>query len=427
MHKLKTIGNVCLVLLSVIAVCISIAYIYIHFFIDNVTTGINYIDNQIGVDILDSDNLSETEKNVLEERYFLEANFYSNSKCNGIALQELKLNYFMDYNLTSDSYRSTGAQYLGDLKPEDLVLRKNTEEQSNNWQETKFSYYDTSNGISWSGNKLNTQLTRNTSFIIKIDNRAFSIQLTGTEKFTTYYKFLFWDIPQENTLYYNYTNVFVDCMEAIRSNSYGYGDYYIIVDLSKYFTIKEYDLETGKFKADDVTDIIKNYSVLKFHYDENGALNSNQSIFKTIDCNPSFDLKNDNILTDYWQATMFYEIKEDDLNYVYNKTYGGYLITSSNKINNIIKFSQESEFSILIDLQSDYFIKNKINVVGFATSSFNNIQISTLKISGSSQNFYFLDKSFNNSFIELFTYSDSLNIFKADTSLTNVKAEVKFL
>ena len=66
----------------------------------------------------------------------------------------------MDYNLTSDSYRSTGAQYLGDLKPEDLVLRKNTEEQSNNWQETKFSYYDTSNGISWSGNKLNTQLTR---------------------------------------------------------------------------------------------------------------------------------------------------------------------------------------------------------------------------------------------------------------------------
>ena len=363
----------------------------------------------------------------MEERYFLEANFYSNSKCNGIALQELKLNYFMYYNLTIDSYRSTGAQYLGDLKPEDLVLRKNTEEQSNNWQETKFSYYDTSNGISWSGNKLNTQLTRNTSFIIKIDNRAFSIQLTGTEKFTTYYKFLFWDIPQENTLYYNYTNVFVDCMEAIRSNSYGYGDYYIIVDLSKYFTIKEYDLETGKFKADDVTDIIKNYSVLKFHYDENGALNSNQSIFKTIDCNPSFDLKNDNILTDYWQATMFYEIKEDDLNYVYNKTYGGYLITSSNKINNIIKFSQESEFSILIDLQSDYFIKNKINVVGFATSSFNNIQISTLKISGSSQNFYFLDKSFNNSFIELFTYSDSLNIFKADTSLTNVKAEVKFL
>ena len=68
---------------------------------------------------------------------------------------------------------------------------------------------------------------------------------------------------------YNYLNVFADCMQAIRSNSAGYGDYYITVDLSEYFTIRELD-EHGKYKQDDVTDIIKNYSVLKFHYDENG-------------------------------------------------------------------------------------------------------------------------------------------------------------
>lgn len=59
-----------------------------------------------------------------------------------------------------------------------------------------------------------------------------------------------------------------------------YGDYYITVDLSEYFTIRAFDTESGKFKEDDVTDIIKNYSVLKFHYDENGARNSSQSLNK---------------------------------------------------------------------------------------------------------------------------------------------------
>lgn len=107
MKALKTIGNCCLVFLTVIAVCVIIAYVYYHFFVNDKTVGVNYVDNQIGLDIQKSDELTEEEKDEFEERYFIEANFYSNAKNNGIALQEMKLNYFTDYKLLSTSYRST--------------------------------------------------------------------------------------------------------------------------------------------------------------------------------------------------------------------------------------------------------------------------------------------------------------------------------
>ena len=76
MKILKTIGNCCLVFLTVIAVCVIIAYVYYHFFVHDKTLGVNYVDNQIGLDIQKSDELTEEEKNEFEERYFIEANFY---------------------------------------------------------------------------------------------------------------------------------------------------------------------------------------------------------------------------------------------------------------------------------------------------------------------------------------------------------------
>lgn len=139
MKTFKVLGNCCLVFLAVISVCVSLAFGYYHFFVKDLTVGVNYIDNQIGLDIVKSDDLSEEQKNEFEDRYFLECNFYSNSKNNGIALQEMKLNYFTDYNLLSTGYRSTGMQYLGDLKQEDLQLVETTEEQAN--RDYKLKHY----------------------------------------------------------------------------------------------------------------------------------------------------------------------------------------------------------------------------------------------------------------------------------------------
>lgn len=428
MKALKVIGNCCLVFLAIISVCVSLAYAYIHFFVKDITTGTNYVDNQIGLDILNADDLTEEQINEYEERYFMEANFFSNAKNNGIALQELKFNYFTDYSLTSNAYRSTGMQYLGDLRQSDLVIAKTTEQEAQQYEPTTFSYYDTTNGISWDGNKLRTQLNRDSTFVIKIDNRAFQIQLTGTYDWTTYerkwYTLWIWEAPIHNRLYYTYINVFADCMEAIRTNNQGYGDYYITVNLSQYFTIREYDLDTGKYKTDNVTDIIENYSVLKFHYDENGARNSTQSMFGIIDCNPSYDLEDDTIDTTYWQERIVYCLKDTDFNYRYSDIYKGYFVSLSMDTKKLFDEMPRVKTNIVLDLQSEYLLSKDINIVGIDYNGFENFRIDTLTIKGLPQTFYMLDKSLNNTHLQTLKYSSGIVFDMSSNTIDSEYVEV---
>lgn len=435
MKALKTIGNCCLVFLTVIAVCVIIAYVYYHFFVHDKTVGVNYVDNQIGLDIQKSDELTEEEKNEFEERYFIEANFYSNAKNNGIALQEMKLNYFTDYKLLSTSYRSTGMQYLGDLKQEDLQLVATTEEQATRDEPKNFTYYDTTNGINWDGGKLRTQLNRETAFIISIDNKPYQIQLDKTYEWTTYerqwYTLWIWNKPTKHIWLYNYLDVFADCMQAIRSNSAGYGDYYITVDLSEYFTIRAFDTESGKFKEDDVTDIIKNYSVLKFHYDENGARNSSQSLFKCIDCNPKYDISDEPIDTTYWQERMTYTLTEtsklngaDIFSYRYSEVYGGYFLSLSMDGKKLFAEMPRAKINITLDLQSEYLTERELKIVGFDYNAFEGLELDTLTIRGETQTFYLLENSLFGTSLKTIKRSESITLDGLETAIDSEFAEV---
>ena len=422
MKVLKIIGNCSFVFLAIIGLLVSIAFGYYHFFVHDVTVGTNYIDNQIALDIVNSDDLTDEQKNEYEDRYFLEANFYSNSKNNGIALQELRLNYFTDYSLLSTAYRSTGMQYLGDLKQEDLTLVETTEEEANQNEPKGFSYYDTTNGISWDGNKLRTQMNRESCFTIKIDNRPFQIQLNKTFEWTTYQRqwwtLWIWNKPTTHVIMYNYLNVFADCMQAIRTNSVGYGDYYITVDLSEYFTIRELD-ESGKYKQDDVTDIIKNYSVLKFHYDENGARNSTQSMFKCIDCNPSYDVEDKNIDTTYWQERMVYNLTDKDFVYRYSKVYDGYFISLS--VDTKTLFANMPRAKVNVNIATTFEDKK---IVGIDYNGFENFEIDTLTITGENQTFYVLDKGLYNTKIQTLQRSKEISIDFAQNSINSEYTEV---
>lgn len=423
MKVIKIIGNCCFVFLAILGLCVSLAYAYYSYFIKETTMGTNYIDNQIGLDIIYSEDLTDNQKNELEERYFWEANFYSNSKNNGIALQELRLNYFTDYSLTSSAYRSTGMQYLGDLQQSDLEITETTKEEAQLYQSSAFSYYDTTDGISWSGNKIQTQLNRNSVFIIKIDNRAFQIQLTGSYSWTTY-KRSWWSLwlynqPITNTLYYNYLNVFADCMEAIRTNSGRYGDYYITVDLSQYFTVREFDTSSGKYKEDNVTDIIKNYAVLKFHYDENGARNSTQSMFGIIDCNPSYDIEDTKIDTTYWQERMLYTLDANDFVYRYSEVYDGYFISLS--MDTKFMFADMPRAKVNVNIETLYGDKN---IVGIDYNGFENFEIDTLTISGKPQIFYLLEKSLYDTKLQTLKYSNGIELDIATNSINSDFTEV---
>ena len=395
MGVFKTIGGVALHLLAIISVFIIIAYAMFIIFVDPETIGVNNVGDQLALDIVKSDDLTEEEKNEFEERWFMEANYYSNAKGNGLELRELKYNYFMSPKLLQSDYRASGMQTANKSKESypaeyDYLLAHNS-----------FYYYDTVDGISYSGysggqNKsVQTILNRDAELIIKIDNRPFVIQLTG--KYETG-----WWIFKSSTEY-TYHDVFDSVFKAIKTNSAGYGDYYITLDLSYYFSIYELN-EKGQVLKDDVTDIIKNYAVLKFHYDENGAVYSNQSMFGKIENNSKYDKESVN----YWSSNMVYTLTEKDFHYRYVEEHGGYYLSIPNNLKVLFAELSKHELNVELNLNSLYLQEKDIPVIGIDFNGLSGLNIDTLTITGKPTTFKILDGAFSGSTLKTLRHSKDI-------------------
>lgn len=419
MKLFKTIADCCLAFITFIAICVIIAFVYYHYFVKDTTIGVNNVNDQLAVDIKKDDELTEEERDAYAERWFMEANYYSNDKENGVQLQELKYNYFTGYGLTESEYRSTGMQFLGDFRTYTSEVQK--ESEANEKVLSEFYYYDTTNGINWSGFKgqygsVATVLNRNQQFIIKIDNRPFSIQLDG--KYDTYGRLwgFLWTVKQSTT-YFDYGDVFDAVFSAIKSNDKGYGDYYITLDLSQYFSIKEYDSDSGKFKDDDVTDIIKNYAVLKFHYDENGARNSTQSIFGSIECNSKYDTADEQIDTTYWQERIVYNLTANDLDLRYSDFYEGSFASLPMATKEMFANMGRAKVNITLDLTNT-------NIIGFDFNAFENLEIDTIRITGTRRTFYLLEKCLYNTRLSRLEHSAEITLDFADNVIDSEYSEV---
>lgn len=401
MKIFRSFGSLAIQLLAIISLVLIIAFGYFMFFVDTETIGVNNVSDQIGIDIVKGEDLSEDEKDEFEERWFMQANYYSNDKNNGIELQELNFNYFTSHRLLSEDYRATGMQYVGDFE---TYARKDTNVE--NLVADDFYYYDTTDGISWKGysgqrtQSVATLLNRDNEFIIKIDNRPFTIKLDGK------YETGWWIF--KDTIYYDYGDLFEVVFDAIESNSAGYGDYYITLDLSYFFSIKEMN-DNGQFIEDDVTDIIKNYAVLKFHYDDNGAVYSNQSLFGKIENNSKYDKES----VEFWAGMMVYNLTEKDLNLRYVEGEGGYYLSLSYDTKVLLSELSRYELNIDINLNSlNPPFKNYV-FLGVDYDGFSNLNINQLSIIGNSTSFKILDGAFYNTTLKTLKYSKGI-IFVGD-------------
>ena len=398
MKVFKTIGDISLVLLAALSCVIMVAFVFYEYF-GPTTVGVNNVGDQLALDVVKADDLSAEEKSEYEERWFLEANYYSNDKNNGIELQELKFNYFMTHKLTQADYRSTGMQYVGDY--ESYLHKYNNDIHIL----PDFTFYDTTDGVTWSGysknvpSSTNLILNRDANLIIKIDGKPFSICLDKSYQELSFERrwYTLWLKEYEvwTTINYDYGDLFECVFNAIESNSAGYGDYYVTLDLSQFFTIKEYT-EDGKFKEDNVTDIIKNYAVLKFHYDENGAIRSSQSLFGKIECNSKYDYSG----VEFWDGRMVYTLTEEDIDFRYSEGYNGNFISIKQETKDL--FKSMPKVKLIIDIN----LTNK-NVIGFDYLAFSDLKIDTLKITGA-ESLKVMESSFNNATLNKLVCSDAL-------------------
>lgn len=418
MKTIKTLGDIACISLACIAVVIICFFVYYLIFNEDITVGVNNIGDQIAVDIVKDEDLTEEEKSEYEERYFMTANYYDNANKNGVELQELRFDYFMTYNLKQEDYRSTGMQFLGNYKHTAIEVDSGDEADRHIFNE--FYYYDTTNGISWSGYNGNgsiaTKLNRNQVLIIKIDNRPFAIQLTG--QYDIYGKFLgfLWQ-TKVGTYYYSYPEIFECVFQAIRSNNRGYGDYYITVDLSDFFSIREYAPKSGQYKADDVTDIIKNYAVLKFHYEANGAKASSQSLFGSIECNLKYDIDKDDYDTTYWQERIVYNLTEKDLSLRYSDFYEGSFASLPLSMKELFSKMGRVKVNITLNLSDT-------NIIGFDFNAFENLEIDTIRITGKRSTFYLLDKCLYDTKLARLERGADITLDFAENAINSEYAEV---
>lgn len=374
MEKAKNIFHILLIILLVLSLVVIGVFAYYKFFVKDLTIGINNIGDQNPVNLVelkDQNKLTEEEIEYYENRYLFNVNIFDNSKGNGEELYELRLDYFMDPSLLHIACRSTGMQRVGALSFSDVVV--GSKEEGNSLVSPGAYYYDTTDMISWSGGNFATQLNRNAKLIIKVDNRPYLMQLTGKEVYKEW-----WGTRE---YLYLYGAVFKDAINAVKINSRGYGDYYITLNLSKYFTLYEYDAKSGKFIEDNISDEVFNYAVLKFHYSPNGVTKASQSMFGQVYGDRNYG--ETDIDTSYWQEKVVYTLTEKDLSYRYSEVYSGSLATLKVDILETLSKLENVEINVKIDTNSQYFEDNNINFVGFDFNAFEGVKLNNLVLNGS--------------------------------------------
>lgn len=425
---IMNIGKICLIILCVVALALDALFIYFRYIDPSQTVTINNIGNQVAVDaITDAEGLTEEEKQALEDRTLFTVNLYDNSNQNGIFLGEMQMNYFMSYNLTTSDYRSSGVQYAINFPfAQEIDLFKNTY-NSNYDYVFSVTEYDTTDGVSWNGKiedmSIATALERDKEYIIKIDNQPYSIVLNGTYTKTEPLWGFLWNV--ENTYNYGFQDLFLLLLQATQTNSKGVGTRYIQIDLSDFFTVKKYNTETDTFEPQLWTDIVRNYCVVKINYSKNGATSSNQSLFNIIANNPSFDVDNNEISTEYWNATITYNLTDSDLSYRYSELYQGNFVSASQDL--IVKFANmpSSKINIVIDLNSNFVKSHNYNIVGLDYNAFQNLKINSLTLKSETPvTLNLLDYCLADTNIKTLNYSSTITLIKSDTAINNDCVEV---
>lgn len=406
MENAKKIFWIAFVIVLTLALLIDGLFIYYKFFRGDITVGTNYISTVRTTDLIELEQLTENELDEYEQRFFMVANYYDNSNDNGIELQELQFNYSSDY-LLEESF-ATGMQYLGDYDHEEWLeqnpLFSAMTEDAESYVSGSFNYYDTYDRLNWEST---TSLNRSKVMVVSIDGLPYEIQMTGTETAN----FLIWKYVD---YYYIYPDLFEAVMNALKSNSEGYGDFYFKMNLSKFFTVQKLNFETGVFEEDNVTDFIDTYIVVKAHYEANGAVDSSQSLFGIIDNNPSYDLSGE-VDNSYWQERVVYNLTEEDLTLRYSEVYGGYLASLSVAKKALFNEMERSKIEIVISLDSE--------VVGLDYNALKGVEIDTLSINGEG-NFYLLTSSLIDTNLKVLQRDSTVNLIYSENVFNNEFLEV---
>lgn len=237
------------------------------------------------------EDLTPEEIEYYENRLMFTTNYYANEDDSGIMLQEMKIDYFVDNDLTTENARSVIMQYTENNYSRDIL--QTTTEVNNYWTPKKKGgkgvyFYDRTatqgDVVSWESGDIGTTLSRGNWLIFKVDDKPIRVKLTGKEP--RFYIFD-WIISYD---YYQYGKIFKDLMNASKNNTSG-ASCYVTMNFSKFFTAEEYVDELGGWYNTAFAKELILDAVVKINYNSRGAQTASDSLAKIIKNDKDFDIR----------------------------------------------------------------------------------------------------------------------------------------
>ena len=136
-------------------------------------------------------------------------------------------------------------------------------------------------------------------------------------------------------------------------------------------------------------------------------------------------MDNNEISTEYWDATITYNLTDSDLSYRYSDLYQGHFVSASQDL--IVKFANmpSSKINIVIDLNSNFVKSHNYNIVGLDYNAFQNLKINSLTLKSETPvTLNLLDYCLADTNIKTLNYSSTITLIKSDTAINNDCVEV---
>ncbi len=369
--KLKIIGIVILILLTVVMLIPDVIWLYIKKHPElapntHLSTYVTKIVDEKG-----------------EDRQFLELEYWENAEGNGKRVLEIGFNYYS--GMDAKAVIMNGVQY-------------SFKDEYDEINDATVYHYTKDGAASW---KPVQQFDIADKMYVTIADKLFALQLSG-EKIEYHERFNFlksvknffrWGFANEKykinikdkswaftttttSRPYTMDDFYEALFNSVTINNVEYGSNILsLVDLSNYFTI--FEERDGEFvNLTDNQDYRAEYFAIKVTKHRGGLLRADDSNFDIFANDADFTLvETDDIFNDYTQIEQDIVLTYDDFDFKLCANYGGYVAVLSDVAHNNLKAANPIAVSINLDLSDAYFYGADKPVIGILYDFANIAQI----------------------------------------------------
>ena len=349
----------------------------------------NYIDNMTFVEEEDP-------------QYFMELEYFSNANNNGIENFSAKLNYYTDTTIPEQNEDGTfveskytyssGIQFKNGFEYNvgASYTSGGTMYDKKGWfyfytvEPTNCYYYNIDNQAETAYRAV-SELQDQNKWVYDIDSKLCLIESSKTESLGTT-NFLW---SERRVCDINYC--LLDLYNSIKSLEDG--KHILSFDLSRFFSVKMFNSETGKFDISPTGNEEWTFVRVLINKTSDGLVSAEQTMFSSYMGKPEWTLYETNNDQKYWQMDNIYYLDISDFTFEYSNN-ANYLKLQANTLEFLEKFDN-MQYVISIDLDNIYLNNQQLEIEGFAKCAFGELNIQSITLEGTQEQTFKVYENYN--------------------------------